>query len=201
MNNDPGRLIVFEGIDGSGKTTQAKLLYDALKKRGFSVLLSREPTDGKYGRRIKALAKGKRTDISPLEEYELFINDRMEHVREFIKPSLSQGHIVILDRYYFSTIAYQGVNGIDPEKIKIENESFAPVPDLVFIIRIPVLIGILRIKENRNQSLTIFEREDSLIRVADLYDAMNDEYIIHIDGMRDPEDIHKEVMNRVNEIL
>ncbi|MDP2799478.1 MAG: dTMP kinase, partial [Deltaproteobacteria bacterium] len=93
MSSAGGCLIAFEGIDGAGKTTQAKLLYDYLKDQGHNVLLTWEPTDGPYGQKIRELFVS-RQKVTPQEELDLFINDRRQHVEEVIKPALHEGRIV-----------------------------------------------------------------------------------------------------------
>ena len=132
MRPYPGHLIILEGIDGTGKSTQAKLLANSLRDQGHRVVLSREPTDGACGRRLRESATTGR--LSPEEELQLFHQDRREHVETLIEPSLHGGEIVILDRYYFSTMAYQGVRGFDPQEIRRVNEEFAPQPDLLLLL-------------------------------------------------------------------
>ena len=128
--------IVLEGIDGTGKSTQAKLLAEHLRNLGKTVTLSREPTDGPWGTLLRNSAEKGR--LSPDEELQAFYNDRRQHVEELIKPALTKGHVVILDRYYFSMMAYQGARGFDPAQIRKENETFAPVPDLLLILDLDV---------------------------------------------------------------
>ena len=140
-----GILIVIEGIDGAGKSTQARMLYNDLYRRNISAVFSREPTDSEYGQKIRAMAQKGRESIRPEEEYRLFIDDRKVHVNNLINPALKAGKVVILDRYFFSTIAYQGALGLDPEKIRAENEAFCPLPNAAFLIDIPTKIGIDRI--------------------------------------------------------
>lgn len=196
-----GFLIVFEGIDGSGKTTQARMLFETLRERGFDVILSREPTDSIYGQKIRELAQGKRASTSPEDEYLLFINDRKFHVDNLIKPALNNRKIVILDRYYFSTIAYQGALGLDPEKIRSENALFAPEPDLIFIINIQPRRGLNRIRDGRNEAPNLFEQEESLEKVKDIFDSMKDACIVRIDGEKSIADIHVEVLEVAGKII
>lgn len=201
MRLKKGILIVFEGIDGAGKSTQARILYEELQKRDFETVFSREPTDSVYGRKIRELAQKDRDAISPEEEYLLFVNDRKIHVASLIKPSLENGKIVILDRYYYSTIAYQGALGLDVNRIKKENESFAPRPDLVFLLKIRPKQGLERIRKSRNEVPNLFEREDALKKVAGLFDSLKDPEIISLDANEGTEAVHGQVMNEVNKIL
>ena len=94
-----GLFIVFEGIDGTGKSTQVRLLTEKLKKLGYAVVATREPTDGPYGQKIRELFLDRNT-VSQDEELELFMADRAQHVEQVIAPALSDGRIVISDRYY-----------------------------------------------------------------------------------------------------
>ena len=122
-----GTFIVFEGIDGTGKSTQIKLLANTLVKLGHKVVLTREPTEGVYGQKIRALYQN-RSAVSASEELELFIKDRREHIESVIKPALEAGNVVLCDRYFLSTAAYQGGAGCDPETI-FARHRFAPEPD------------------------------------------------------------------------
>ena len=201
MRLKKGILIVFEGIDGSGKTTQAKLLYNHLKIKGFNAVFSKEPTDSVFGERIRRLAAGDRAHVDPVEEYRLFFNDRKIHVDHVIKPALEKRKIVILDRYYFSTMAYQGSLGLDPQKIKHENEVFAPVPDIVFLIRVPVSLGLERIKMSRNEVPNLFEREEGLTKVEYMFESFAEEYILSIDGTGDVDAIHKNIVKVTEEMI
>jgi dTMP kinase len=198
---EKGLLVVFEGIDGSGKTTQANLLFGALQKKGFDVIASKEPTDSIYGKKIKKLAKEERNLLNPDEEYQLFINDRKDHVENLIKPALEKKKIVILDRYYFSTIAYQGALGLDPKKIRKDNEIFAPTPEVVFLIHVPPELGLRRIQISRAETPDLFEKEEYLTKVAKIFDTLDDHYILRFDGANDIYLIHNEIMNAMDDIL
>ena len=111
-----GRLIAFEGIDGSGKSTQLVALEAALRADGRDVVSTREPTDGSWGRRIRAMARsGARVEAA--EELRWFVEDRREHVASLIRPALAAGRVVLTDRYYLSTVAYQGARGLDPQQL------------------------------------------------------------------------------------
>ncbi|MFH1148637.1 MAG: dTMP kinase [Pseudomonadota bacterium] len=201
MRLKKGILIVFEGIDGAGKSTQARILYEELEKRSFETVFSKEPTDSVYGLKIRDLATRDRDSVSPEEEYHLFVNDRRIHVAGLIKPSLVDGKIVILDRYYHSTMAYQGALGLDMSRIREENESFAPRPDVVFLLRILPGQGLERIRKSRNEMPNLFEREEGLKKVAVLFDSLNDPEIIPLDANEGTEAVHRQVMDEVDKIL
>ena len=201
MTLKKGFLIVFEGIDGSGKTTQAKLLSEYLERKGLDVILSKEPTDSIYGQKIKKLAQSERDFVKPIDEYHLFINDRKSHVENLIKPALKNKKIIILDRYYFSTIAYQGAIGLEPEKIKKENEAFAPVPEIVFLISVPPRVGLRRIKKGRKEKPNLFEREENLARVEREFESFTENYIVPINGIEGIKDIHHTIVNVIDDIV
>ncbi|MBN1224269.1 MAG: dTMP kinase [Candidatus Aminicenantes bacterium] len=182
-----GILIVFEGIDGSGKTTQAQILLNKLNDRGIAAVYFREPSLGRWGREIKEKA-AHADSVTPQEELDLFQKDRRENVEENLLPSLDAKKAVILDRYYFSTIAYQGAKGIDPDLIRRMNEAFAAKPDLVFILDVIPERGLERIADRGTKDV-LFEREDYLIQVRRLFRSMKGENIIHIDASQSREEI------------
>jgi dTMP kinase len=161
-----GVLIVFEGIDGAGKSTQVKRLVANLRELGFAVRVDREPTDGPHGRRLRASATEGR--LSPTEELELFIADRREHVTDFIMPGLEAGDVVILDRYYFSNAAYQGSRGLDWAEILRLNEEFAPPPDLLLWLDLDPELSGGRIHRRGNEA-NEFERLESLLRCREIF--------------------------------
>lgn len=163
-----GKLIVFEGIDGAGKTTQAHELILSLNKLGHDIQLHHEPNYSPWGEKLrKALKRGKRLD--PDEELELFIKDRKYDVENHILPDLKLGKTVIMDRYFFATAAYQGARGtISPEEILRINRYFAPEPDIVFLLDINPAEGIKRIRL-RGDNPNIFEREKYLEKVREIY--------------------------------
>lgn len=167
-----GIFIVIEGIDGTGKSTQSKRLAEWFRSRGREVLLSREPTDGPWGKKLRESATTGR--LSAEEELECFLNDRREHVEMSIKPALAQGKVVILDRYYFSTMAYQGARGFDPAEIRLRNEAFAPQPDLLLILDLSVESAHGRIGA-RGDTANEFEQRDTLSRCREIFLSLRDE--------------------------
>ena len=114
-----GVLIAIEGIDGAGKTTLARNLKKWLESRGYRVEVIKEPGDSVWGQKIR---ESYDRELDAREELELFLKDREENVRRKILPALKKGTIVIMDRYYYSTMTYQGARGIDVEEIRKRNE-------------------------------------------------------------------------------
>jgi dTMP kinase len=167
-----GLFIVIEGIDGTGKSTQSKRLAEWFRSRGREVVLSREPTDGPWGKKLRESATTGR--LSAEEELECFLNDRREHVEMSIKPALAEGKVVILDRYYFSTMAYQGARGFDPGEIRLRNEAFAPQPDLLLILDLSVESAHGRIGA-RGDTVNEFEQRDTLSRCREIFLSLRDE--------------------------
>jgi len=194
-----GILIVFEGIDGSGKSTQAEILLERLQEEDFDVVYFREPSKGKWGRKIKKKALHP-DSLTPEEELDLFLKDRRENVEKNLKPALKKKRVVILDRYYYSTIAYQGAKGIDEKLIRRMNEEFVVEPDLVFIFDIDPQKGLERI-ENRKKKDRLFEREDYLVKVREIFRSFKGEKFVHINALKSKEEISKEIQEIVLRII
>ncbi len=172
-----GIFIVIEGIDGTGKSTQAARLGQWFKALGREVVLSREPTAGPWGRKLRESAATGR--LSPEDELQYFLNDRREHVSDLIHPALVAGKVVILDRYYFSTMAYQGARGFDPAEIRRRNEEFAPVPDLLIILDLDVDAALARIG-SRGDIANEFEKRGNLVRCQEIFRSLADEDFVEI---------------------
>lgn len=177
-----GVLIVFEGVDGAGKSTQAQLLQERLAQAGFDVLRSKEPTDSEWGQKLRELIRHGRGSVTPREELGWFLEDRQHHVAHTIKPALESKKIVILDRYYFSTMAYQGCLGLNPQEIERENQRFAPQPDLLFLIEIPPQIGLYRIALHRADKADSFEREEYLREVGRVFAQLDKPFLHRLSG-------------------
>jgi len=141
-----GKFITFEGSEGSGKSTQSKLLYRYLKRKGFKVICLREPGGTKVSEKIrKILLDAKNDSITPMSEMLLYMAARAQLVSEIIKPALKNGRIVVCDRFLDSTIAYQGYGlGIDIQLIKCLGEyaTSGIKPDLTIFLELPLKRGL-----------------------------------------------------------
>ena len=138
-----GFLIAIEGIDGAGKTTLAEALAARLGHGGAVVQVTKEPTRGPWGMRLRNSAAHGR--LTPEDEAEFLILDRREHVAELIAPALERGECIILDRYYPSMVAYQGAAGLDVGSLMHAND-FAPRPDVLLLLDLPPDTGLSRIR-------------------------------------------------------
>ncbi len=195
-----GLLLVIEGIDGAGKTTQAERLAQALTSQGHDVVRSSEPTNGPHGTRLRqSMAQGR---LEPEEELELFLADRLDHVTNLILPSLKSGKMVILDRYYFSTVAYQGVRGFEPDTLLARNEAFAPEPDLLFILDLDPGAGLTRIHQGRAAGADAFEVPELLARSRTLFLelARRKSYAHVIDALEEPDVIAANLKSKVDQL-
>jgi len=190
---------VFEGIDGAGKTTHVRLLDNRLQQAGYDVVCLKEPTEGPWGQKLRHLAQHGRQEILPTTELEWFLQDRREDVEYNIQPALARGQIVVLDRYYFSTIAYQGALQLNPEEIRARNEAFAPHPDLLLLLHLPAVQGWQRVQ--RRGTLNHFERLDYLERVAAIFAAMDFPYLRRIDASADPLTVQEHIWQEVAALL
>ena len=168
-----GFLVAIEGIDGSGKTTQAELLAKFCSENRLAHVVSKEPTKGEYGMQIRNSATRGRMSVE--DEVEILRKDRVEHVNNVIAPALREEKIVILDRYYFSTAAYQGAHGADAERILADNELFAPQPDLLIVLDVCPDTGISRIR-NRGDEPNKFESVATLEQARKIFLHMQRPY-------------------------
>jgi dTMP kinase len=164
-----GVLVAFEGIDGAGKTTQALLLLEKLEKEGYPAVCFHEPTNSKWGLKIRDLAINGRHQTSPEEEMNFFYQDRVEDVEKNIRPALKNKKAIIMDRYYFSNVAYQSARGLNPDVIEERNERIAPRPDLLIILDLTPKAALKRIKEKRNGQPNHFERMRQLEKIREIF--------------------------------
>lgn len=184
-----GRLIVFEGIDGTGKSTHISHLRKYLEERGLEVVQSFEPTRGQWGRMLRDSAVTGRLSIE--EEVNLFLKDRREHVETLVAPALARGAWVLLDRYYPSMMAYQGARGVDPAVIRAANEEFAPVPDAVVWLDIPVSVALERIGARGERDA--FETEAGLTACRSVFASIHEPWMLRVDADAGKEEVAERV--------
>lgn len=187
-----GKLIVIEGIDGSGKSTCAKNLAEKLNSINIKTIYTFEPTHSHYGAKLRDGMLSE--DLDAEEELLLFVKDRKEHIEYMIKPALEEGYFIILDRYFYSSIAYQGAKGIDINRIMNLHKDFIVKPDIVFIFHLPIDIALNRIISKRGIA-DRFENETYLKKVDKIFHSFNEPFIYHIDTDKDIKIINDELFN------
>ena len=190
-----GRLIVLEGIDGAGTTTQAQRLHDALKAEGRDVHLTREPSDGPIGRLLREVLAGKHRPVDAPTMALLFAADRADHLAREVEPALKRGAVVISDRWYHSSLAYQGSEE-DREWILTLNAK-ARRPDLTIVLEVPPEVAAeRRAAEQRNEEL--YDAIETQRKVAQTYrmvvNRLQDrEWIVVLDGSLSLDEVAAEV--------
>ena len=196
-DTSPGTFLVFDGIDGAGKTTQVAIFAENLTRHGAEVVTSKEPTDGPWGQKIRASAQTGRMSLD--DELEAFIQDRREHVREVIEPALARGATVILDRYLYSTIAYQGSRGGDVEAVREAMAEF-PEPDLAVILDVDPELGRSRVSA-RDGAPNHFEDHEQLAKARAIFQSLEGPNIVHVDGSASIEDVTQAIFRRLVHVM
>jgi len=184
--------IAFEGLDGSGSSTQSKILAERLEKSGRPVLKTKEPTrDTPVGKIIREILQHK-WDVSPLTLQLLFTADRADHLKSTIEPALKNGRIVVTDRYFFSTIAY-GAMDVSMSWLKTLCKYFR-IPDITFLFKLDPQICIKRIA-GRGSEYELFETTDKLGKIWANYEKVANDYEnFHIiDATKTIEEISDEI--------
>lgn len=172
MNSRRGLFLVLEGIDGCGKTTIAKSLARWFKKNGRRVILTQEPTEGEFGKKIRDLLAGREKMIAPLALQRLYVLDRRDHLEKLIRPELRAGRIVISQRYALSTFAYGIASGQSFQTLfKLHRQLLGDgfiLPDATFLLDLPADIAMQRIHK-RGRSVEYFEKEAKLNKIRNQY--------------------------------
>lgn len=204
MGHDPGLLITFEGIEGSGKTTQAQRLYEYLRaKHGDRVIFTYEPGDTEVGRRIREILIDKRYVIDAWTELFLYLADRVAHVEQVIKPALDEGKIVISDRYADSSVAYQGAGGVPIDTIRKFNEvaTFGIKPQLTVLLDLPVEEGLTRLGERDRIEAKDVEFHQTVRRYyLELARSEPDRFVV-LDGSKPEDEIFETIVGIVDKLL
>lgn len=192
-----GFLVAVEGIDGAGKTTVSALLAQFFGERGLCCAYSKEPTGLSFGRQLRESAKTGRLKVE--DELDFFLKDRIDHFQRAIGPALQAGAVVILDRYYWSTAAYQGARGVDPLKIIAENEAHVPRPDLVFLLDVAPETGLERVRV-RGDIPNEFEKVAALANARSIFRDLQDafgSFSVCIDTRTGLRDVHQKAQREL----
>lgn len=202
-------LITFEGIDGSGKSTQAKLLDEHLQAKGYSTLLVREPGGTELSEQVRSILLEPNVNVHPMAELLLFSAARAQLVAERIRPALEEGRVVICDRFYDSTTAYQGAGrGVaDPGWLESLHRRVTGglTPDRTYLVDVDFETARNR-RENGTKRGDRMEAEDQFFyeRVADAYAALASEQadrFVRLDGNRTIEGLHSSICSDVDHLL
>jgi dTMP kinase len=203
--------ITFEGIEGSGKTTQIKLLIPVLEAKGYECVCTREPGATEIGEKIRAiLLDSSHTTMLPITELLLYEADRAQHLREIIEPALAANKVVVSDRFFDATTVYQGyARGFDLKLIDQMHDIVIgdTKPDLTIILDLPVDVGLKRAWQRIRTQTTSF-REDRFEKEAIAFHEkvrqgyltlarLEPQRIRVIDASRDPETVHKDIVDVV----
>jgi len=197
--------IVLDGLDGSGKGEMIKRLEEYLsKKKNLKILVTKEPTDGIYGKSIREILRNEKDPKAGAEKcLTLFVKDREEHLEKEIEPFLKEDdHIVICDRYYYSTMAFQHTQGIEMEEIIAENMSFR-TPDVAFILDLPTEIALDRI-EKRGEGKEKFEQLEFMKELRQNFLKLKDELddnIKIIDASKSKGEVFEQLKREVDKLF
>jgi dTMP kinase len=193
-----GKFIVFEGLDGSGQSTQASLLKNYFIKLGKEVVLTKEPTiDSEPGKKIRKSLDEEIT-VEPFELQKLFTEDRKEHLNNLIEPSLKDGKMVISDRYFFSTFAFGSSDKLSLDSLIDLNKEFL-LPDLTILLKVSPDICVDRINK-RGEGIKLFEKRDKLAKAWETYRILPDRFknVYIVDGEKAIEEVFSQIQNIVN---
>ncbi len=190
--------IVIEGLDGAGKTTISKWLVEVFERNGRNAIYTYEPSDTKFVDALKSYKEYRTPELDALA----YAADRLVHLRKVVIPALLSGTDVIMDRYYFSSIAYQGASGVPIEWV-IEVNRYAIKPDLSIYIDVEPEAGLTRIKKGKSSSrFPEYEKIDLLRKVREIYmDMVNRGWLEYVDGNHPIEQVKGEVLSVINQKL
>lgn len=206
-----GAFITFEGIDGSGKSTQLRLIASVLRLQGLEVVTTREPGGTTLGQRLRAALLDAQEQVDPLAELLVFAADRAQHVRRQLRPAIESNHVVLSDRYADSTVAFQGAGrGFDEKLISqiVQLATQGLKPDLTLLFDLPVAECIARTRrrhevKNKRDRIDVEDIEfhtrvrDAYLRIA----AAEPERVRLIDASGAVQETHKLVVDTVMPFL
>lgn len=201
--SNSGLFICFEGIDGSGKTTHSKLIVERLCALGYDAVYTTEPTRwSEPGKKLRASFFAP-TRLAVEDEFRLFLEDRIFHVKSEVIPLLNDGKIVVTDRYYFSSVAYQGARGLNWKYILEENEKIAIAPNLVIFLDLPVAVALDRIASERKEGVNTFEKEENLRKVREIYLLLANRFprlITKLDATKEISEVQEDVLKLITKL-
>lgn len=195
--------VVFEGIDGSGKTTICGEVQRHYLEAGLPVIGLREPSDGPWGKRIREMIRSGSMP-EPGEQLLLFMRDREDDVTSNVRPALEAGKIVLMDRYYHSNAAYQGALGLDAGHVIRENlRKGFPEPDRVYLVDLDAAEALRRVRgrDGAEGGRDAFENEKFLSAVRQAYLSMADRSFLVLDGRLAVRDIVEIVVRDIDSLL
>lgn len=192
-----GVFICIEGLDGSGKTSQTKLLVRHLRRNGCDAVYTAEPTKGGIGRFIRKHCLNSEKRCSSMVETLLFAADRVEHIKTEIVPMLQAGRTVVSDRYVYSSYAYQGATGLDLEWIERANQ-FAVRPDLALFIDVKPELVLKRLKAKKSVMENL-ETQRKVRQVYQTYVERGD--LCRIDGGGSLAEVHGRLVKTIDDFL
>jgi dTMP kinase len=195
-----GLLIAFEGVDGCGKSTQLQRLAKRLRQAGCELTTTGEPTGGPTGQKIREMARSGEA-LDPNEELRWFVEDRRVHVAETIEPALRAGRLVLTDRYYLSTVAYQGARGLDYEAIHRDSEAEFPIPDLIVLLEMEPRRALERVHARGEAIEGVFEQREFLEHAAAVFRAIDRPYLERVAAEGTPDAIERAIADQVRSRL
>jgi dTMP kinase len=185
-----GIFICIEGIDASGKSTQARWLVRNLRRRGFDAIYTTEPSEGEVGSFIRRYVLQRKRRVPAVVEALLFAVDRVDHVESKIEQALEFGKIVVSDRYVYSSLAYQGATGLDIGWIDQINRMALP-PDLAIYIDVPPEVVVKRMRRRRS----VMETLENLHRVREVYmQLVRERRLVLVDGNRPASEVTQNIL-------
>jgi len=188
-----GIFICLEGIDASGKSTQARWLVRNLRRRGLDAIYTTEPSKGEVGSFIRQYVLQRKRRVPAVVEALLFAVDRVDHVESKIEPALESGKIVVSDRYVYSSLAYQGAAGLNIGWIKQINSVALP-PDLAIYIDAPPEVVLKRMRRRRS----VMETLENQRRVREVYmQLVREERLVLVDGNRPASEVAQNILAMV----
>ena len=203
-----GVFIVLDGMDGSGKSEMVKLLHNYLfsKNKSYRILTTREPTNGTFGKEIRhILVNEKDPNVNAEKLLDLFVNDREEHLENTIIPFLKKSNehevnIVICDRYYYSTIAFQATQGLGIEMLVKKNKKFLK-PDVAFILDVMPEAALERIKYREKEK---FERLEFMKKLRNKFlelPKLLKDNIKTVDASKEPDKVFNDIKKEIDKLL